>query len=174
MGSSRNLSARFRQYFNVSFLEKEIKRNNSKIYRSLIKNGYTRFQLEILEYCDLDILIEREQHYLDTLRPEYNILKKAGALTGFKHSLASRELMSIKKMNNVVSPEARLKIAIAINKGVYTLVHNIDTSEIVSFVSIRKAAEFIGHEIKENTELAEYRQQSINAKSRANLFLDFI
>jgi hypothetical protein len=34
IGSSRNLSARFRQYFNVNYLEREIKRNNSKIYRS--------------------------------------------------------------------------------------------------------------------------------------------
>ena len=39
---------------------------------------------------------------------------------------------------------------------------------------IKKVVKYVGHEIKENTELAEYRQQSINAKSRANLFLDFI
>jgi hypothetical protein len=52
--------------------------------------------------------------------------------------------MSIKKMNNVLSKEARLKIAIAINQGVFTFVHNVDTKEILSFVSIRKAAEFLG------------------------------
>jgi len=34
VGSSRNLSVRFRQYFSVNYLEREIKRNNSKIYRS--------------------------------------------------------------------------------------------------------------------------------------------
>jgi hypothetical protein len=81
---------------------------------------------------------------MDTLKPEYNILSIAGSLTGFKHSVAVRELMSIKKMNNVLSEEARLKIAIAINQGVFTLVHNVDTEEILSFVSIRKAAEFLG------------------------------
>jgi hypothetical protein len=52
--------------------------------------------------------------------------------------------MSIKKMNNVLSEEARLKIAISINQGVFTLVHNVDTGEVLSFVSIRKAAEFLG------------------------------
>jgi|SRR5687768_14922938 hypothetical protein len=55
--------------------------------------------------------------------------------------------MSIKKMNNVLSEEARLKIAIAINQGVFTLVHNVDTGEVLSFVSIRKAIlrkEFLG------------------------------
>lgn len=147
MGSSRNLSARFRQYFNVNYLEREIKRNNSKIYRSLFKNGYSKFSLNILEYCEIDILIEREQYYIDTLKPEYNILSKAGSLAGFKHSVAARELMSIKKMNNVLSEEARLKIAIAINQGVFTLVHNVDTGEVLSFVSIRKAVlrkEFLG------------------------------
>ena len=144
VGSSRNLSARFRQYFSVNYLEREIKRNNSKIYRSLFKKGYSKFSLDILEYCEIDILIEREQYYLDTLKPEYNILSKAGSLAGFKHSVAARELMSLKKMNNVLSKEARLKIAIAINQGVFTFVHNVDTKEILSFVSIRKAAEFLG------------------------------
>lgn len=144
VGSSRNLSARFKQYFNVNYLEREIKRNNSKIYRSLFKKGYSKFRIDILEYCEIDILIEREQYYIDTLKPEYNILSKAGSLAGFKHSVAARELMSIKKMNNVLSEEARLKIAIAINQGVFTFVHNVDTEEVLSFVSIRKAAEFLG------------------------------
>jgi len=45
VGSSRNLSARFRQYFNVNYLEREIKRYNSKIYRSLFKKGYSKFSL---------------------------------------------------------------------------------------------------------------------------------
>jgi len=121
-----------------------MKKNNSMIYKSLCKNGYSKFKLEILEYCELDNLIEREQYYLDTLKPEYNILKTAGSLTGFKHSMATRELMSIKKMNSTLSPEARLKIAMAINKGVFTLVNNLETGEILSFVSIRKAAEYIG------------------------------
>ena len=40
------------------------------------------FMLEILEYCDPDMVIEREQYYIDTLKPEYNILKTAGSLKG--------------------------------------------------------------------------------------------
>lgn len=30
--------------------------------------------------------LEGEQHYIDLLKPEYNILKKAGSSLGFKHS----------------------------------------------------------------------------------------
>ena len=41
IGSSKNLSTRFRQYFNIVYLENETKKNNSNIYRSLIKNGYS-------------------------------------------------------------------------------------------------------------------------------------
>ena len=41
---------------------------------------------EILEYCEPKKCIEREQHYIDLLKPEYNILLKAGSLLGYKHS----------------------------------------------------------------------------------------
>lgn len=144
IGSSKNLSIRFRQYFNIVYLENETKKNNSNIYRSLIKNGYSKFRLEILEYCELDMLIQREQYYLDLLNPEYNILKKAGSLTGFKHSEATKELMSINKLNSTVSEETRLKIATALSKGNNTIVKNIETKEILSFLSIRKVANYVG------------------------------
>jgi hypothetical protein len=41
--------------------------------------------LEILEYCDRSIVINREQYYLDKYEPEYNILTKAGSSLGFRH-----------------------------------------------------------------------------------------
>lgn len=57
-----------------------------RIYKSLLKNGYSNFSLEILEYCAPEKCIKREQHYLNLLKPEYNILNTAGSLLGFKHS----------------------------------------------------------------------------------------
>jgi group I intron endonuclease len=44
------------------------------IYRALLKYGYASYKLDILEYCKTNALIEREQYYLDLLKPEYNIL----------------------------------------------------------------------------------------------------
>ncbi|RUS23422.1 hypothetical protein BC937DRAFT_88889 [Endogone sp. FLAS-F59071] len=40
------------------------------------------------EYCDRKDVISREQHYLDTLEPPYNIAKVAGpaTMTGRKQS----------------------------------------------------------------------------------------
>ena len=64
------------------------------IYKALLRYGYAAFRLEILEYCTLEELIEREQFYIDKCKPEYNILKVAGSSFGFRHSEASRELMS--------------------------------------------------------------------------------
>jgi group I intron endonuclease len=56
------------------------------IYRSLVKNGYSNFSLEILEYCEESEAINREQYYLDLCEPEYNILKIAGSGLNSKHS----------------------------------------------------------------------------------------
>jgi hypothetical protein len=52
--------------------------SNSRIYRALLNEGYGSFILEILEYCDKNILIEREQYYIDLIKPEYNIQSIAG------------------------------------------------------------------------------------------------
>jgi group I intron endonuclease len=99
IGSSINLSRRLTDYYSIRFLEKEIKKNNSIIYRSLVKYGYSSFSFEILEYCDKSEVISREQYYLDLLKPEYNILKNAGSLLGFKHSEESKIWEHLKRLN---------------------------------------------------------------------------
>lgn len=40
---------------------------------------------EILEYCDREKIISREQYYLNLFQPEYNILRIAGSFLGYKH-----------------------------------------------------------------------------------------
>jgi len=80
------------------------------IYRAILTYGYTAFILEILEYCPPEILIEREQFYLDKFKPEYNILKVAGSSFGFKHSEATRELMSKIAKDRKFSKETLLKM----------------------------------------------------------------
>jgi group I intron endonuclease len=80
-------------------------KNKSKIYRALLKNGYSNFKLNILEYCDPSVLILREQYYLDTLNPSYNILKFAGSLKGFKHSKASLKSMSKAGLGRILNEE---------------------------------------------------------------------
>ncbi len=90
-------------------------------------------------------------HLIATAGVEYNIKKKKSGicfLTGFKHSEATKELMSINKLNSTVSKETILKIAIALSAtagvGDNIIVKNIDTNDTESFVSIRCAAEYVG------------------------------
>jgi group I intron endonuclease len=100
-------------YFSPRFLKKEISRNKSIISNSLLKYSYDNFSLDILEYCEPDVLIKREQYYLDTLKCEYNILKKAGSRLGCKHSLET--LLKFKERR--LSPEALINLKLA-KKGI--------------------------------------------------------
>ena len=60
--------------FSVNFMLKELENSDSLISRALLKYGYFSFSLDILEYCYISVLTEREQYYLDNLNHEYNIL----------------------------------------------------------------------------------------------------
>lgn len=94
VGSSISLKNRFSIYFSLSSLKLKVK-GSSIIYRALLKYGYSKFSLDILEYCDSSVLIAREQYYIDLLKPEYNILKIANSKIGSKHSEKTRAQMSI-------------------------------------------------------------------------------
>lgn len=54
-----------------------------------------------------NILLEREQYYIDTLNPEYNILKIAGSRLGVKHTLEVIEKIKSGALNR--SEEALAK-----------------------------------------------------------------
>lgn len=68
------------------------------INKALIKYGYSKFKLEILEYCDPKVNSKRESYYMDYLKPEYNVLKVAYSSLGYKHS--EEALVKIKKKSN--------------------------------------------------------------------------
>jgi len=78
----------------------------------LLKYGHANFTLDILEYCPKAKLLEREQFYLDLLVPDYNILKYAYSLLGFKHSQESIEKLKAK----IISPEHK-EILSSTHKG---------------------------------------------------------
>lgn len=61
------------------------------ICKALLKYGYSEFSLEILEYCASSECLEREQYFLDTLKPKYNILKWARSFLGRKHTQETKK-----------------------------------------------------------------------------------
>lgn len=95
VGSSGNLNRRLLEYYSVKWLIRHNEISPSKIYRSLIKKGYSYFSLEILEFCEKSAIFLREQYYLDLLKPEYNILKFAGSSIGFEHSYETKAKLGI-------------------------------------------------------------------------------
>jgi group I intron endonuclease len=95
VGSSISLSNRFRVYYSLISLKRKLSKGSSAIYSALLKYGYSNFSLDILEYCEPDVLIKREQYYIDLLEPKYNLLKIAGNKLGFKHTEATKTQMSI-------------------------------------------------------------------------------
>lgn len=99
IGSSVNLGYRLKQYYSISFLNR--KKSISSISRALVKYGHSKFKLEILEYCEPDrtTILKREQHYLDLLKPEYNILKIAGSPLGYKHTEQSLAKIRNRKLS---------------------------------------------------------------------------
>jgi group I intron endonuclease len=98
-----------------------------KLQRAVQKYGKDSFEETILEYCNKELLIEREQYWLDTLLPfgknGYNIAKNAISPTyGKKLSLKTRKKISDALKGNKYalghkrSLETRAKISAA-NKG---------------------------------------------------------
>lgn len=65
-----------------------------QIARALVKYGYSNFRLAILEYCPSENAVEREQYYLNLLKPEHNTLLTAASSLGYKHTYESLVQMS--------------------------------------------------------------------------------
>lgn len=167
IGSSINLVSRFFDYFNLKQLINGPEKN-TKISRALVKYGYSGFILEVLEYCNKNDTIEREQFYIDLFKPEYNILKKAGSLLGYKHSVEARKKIINAALTRKVSEETRVKMRAAhlgkkrtlsakaldnLKKRVLDLskkksfkvsVTDTSISKTVIYDSVNKAAEAIG------------------------------
>jgi group I intron endonuclease len=94
VGSAISLTSRLSTYYSFNYINKKSK-GSSIIYRAIKKYEYSKFSLDILEYCTPDIIIIREQYYIDLLKPEYNICKIAGSRLRYKHLEATKIKMSI-------------------------------------------------------------------------------
>ena len=111
-----DLSRRFYSYYSLL----ELKRINNYISRALIHHEYSAFSLSILEYIDIlnlslekarKLILSREQYYIDTLKPEYNIQKIAGSSLGQKRSEKTKALIRVIKSGVIYSAETKAKIS---------------------------------------------------------------
>ena len=136
-----DLRRRFSMYFCASFLESL--KGRSYIGYALLKYGYYNFKLEILEYCEPSKCLEREQYYLDLLKPEYNILKTAGSPLGSKHSEDTKKRISESLLGNKYSlgrqrPDGAGKPAVKIK------VTDLETGTKTVYPSMNETARALG------------------------------
>lgn len=103
IGSAVDFGNRKRQH--IHYL---IKNKHQNIYLQRIYNKGDKMKFEILDRCEnKEDLISLEQRYLDDLKPEINILKKADSRLGSKHSEQTKNKMK----GRVVSSETREKMS---------------------------------------------------------------
>lgn len=156
IGSSINLRRRIAFYYGMFNLTRK-NRGESKIHNALLKYGYLSFSFTILEFVDISslnsleafkkILTDRELHFINTLNPQYNILKTAGSSLGHKLSEETRLKMSKAKKGlsshrkgSKHSEETKLLVRqnSGTNKTVYMF--SKDKKLIAQFYSIANAA----------------------------------
>src|SRR5690606_24295962 len=82
IGSTYNLQVRRNDHWSA------FKRGKSNPYMQnyIKKYGLLSLRFSIIELCPKDKLLEREQYYIDTLNPDFNILPIAGSSLGIKFS----------------------------------------------------------------------------------------
>ena len=75
IGSSSDIPRRWREH--KSYLNKG-RHINKHLQNAWILYGQAGFIFSIIEECEESLLLTREQYYIDTLSPEYNICVVAG------------------------------------------------------------------------------------------------
>jgi group I intron endonuclease len=67
---------------------------NTYLQKAWNKYQSCNFKFEVIELCQKEKLIEREQFYIDNLKPEYNLLQVAGSRLGCK--LSEKTILKLK------------------------------------------------------------------------------
>ena len=169
IGSSVNLYLRFLQYFNTNHLIRntQIEKSTSIIYSSLLKYGYSSFKLEILEYCN-ENLIERENYYIKLLNPKYNILPAAGSWLGHKHTDEARAKISASHLGKKHSLKTRAKIGAAMrgeNNPMFGKVKAIGAGKLaqsILVIDLEKNTEFSYNSLNEAAIALDIRRTAIS------------
>lgn len=136
IGSSVNINKRKNQHFN---LLKHKEHHSIYLQNAYNKYGKDNFIFNILELCEKDKCIEREQWFIDNINSKYNMSKTViNSNYGSKHKLNRKKPVykkSIKGLYNKVT-----------NKNIYKFIHidgevvNSTPYEFYTFKNLKKSA----------------------------------
>jgi len=148
IGSAVELSRRLQYYYDIKYMTSY--KGKSAIYLALLKNGHTSFKFDILEYCNKENVISREQYYIDLLKPDYNILKMAGSSLGFRHSKAVKANMSINNtgvnhpfFGKKHTEESKVKMSLSSKLVKAVIITDVDSGLVEKFRSNTQAAKHL-------------------------------
>lgn len=119
------------------------KHRNSKLQNAWNKYGEKDFTFHVLEHCEKYKLLEREQYYTDTLKPEYNILLIANSSLGYKHTEEAIAKMKEIGRNQPISDKAIKAMSNAVRGKSKSYEHK-------SKISLTKTGISCSNERKEN------------------------
>jgi hypothetical protein len=137
------------------------------LYRSVLKYGWDKFKLGILEYIDIpnnfsteekkELILKREQYFLNLINPDLNICKTATSPLGVKRTedfslrlSQSRRGKSIKRntfqinSKELISKDTRLKISTRCQGISVKIYDKKDNNLIREFPTITSAAKYLG------------------------------
>jgi group I intron endonuclease len=95
--SSSNLSGRWSTH---KYYLKKGKHHSQPLQRAYNKYGLDVLEFIIIEECEPEKCIEREQYYIDLYDPEYNCCKIAGSTRGLKTTENQKEIARRVHKNN--------------------------------------------------------------------------
>ena len=104
IGSTQDIYKRF--HLHKSKLQKN-KHHTPKLQNHCNKYGFDDFVFTILEECNKDNLMEREQYYIDVLKPWFNSRLIAESNAGYKHTEGAKKKIGESKIGKKLSKEHR-------------------------------------------------------------------
>jgi len=110
VGSAVNIKGRWSKH--VSDLVRG-RHYNKHLQRAWTKYGKQCFAFYVMEFVSDALLIEAEQFYIDLLKPEYNILPRAGSPLGVRLSAATKKKIGDANRRRVWTGESRAKVSAA-------------------------------------------------------------
>jgi group I intron endonuclease len=118
---------------------------NKHLQSSWNEYGENNFIFEILEECEPDKCVEREQYWIDTLQATnkelgYNLRAEASSNLGFKHSEETKKQMSISHTDIVFSDEHCYNSGKA-KRGENNTLHKLTEKDVLDIVKILVSGE---------------------------------
>lgn len=97
IGSSANISQRWSGHKRALCKNTHHSRHLQNAWN---KYGADSFEFSVIEYCETNQLLDREQFYIDSEKPTYNVCLLAGSCLGVRHTEAARAHMSEAQKGN--------------------------------------------------------------------------